>query len=200
MSTLYLFDDIDIKVPMVMTPEEYDALPEGFGAEIVDGVLHPVNRPTSYHQLVLDELGHALKSRVPRDLVVLREVAIRFMDAPLHERHPDLVVARRSGFDPFASKLRPDQVLLVVEVVSPGSETADRIQKPAEYAFYGIPFFWRVEIQRAPVPSESTLTIHTFRHEEGVYRRIEVFGPTAVISVPGLEWAEVPVADLIPRI
>jgi hypothetical protein len=57
-----------------------------------------------------------------------------------------------------------------------------------------------VDIQRAPVQAETTLNVSTFRNDDGVYRRVEVFGPTAVISVPGLQWARMPVADLIPRV
>ncbi len=34
---------------------------------------------------------------------------------------------------------------LVIEVMSPGSITADQVDKPAEYAAAGIPHFWRVE-------------------------------------------------------
>lgn len=47
---------------------------------------------------------------------------------------------------------RPEHVLLVVEVVSPGSETTDRIVKVDQYAKAGIPFFWRIEQAATGVP------------------------------------------------
>ncbi len=40
---------------------------------------------------------------------------------------------------------RPEHVLLVAEVVSPGSETTDRIVKADQYARAGIGFYWRTE-------------------------------------------------------
>jgi Uma2 family endonuclease len=39
----------------------------------------------------------------------------------------------------------PEQVALVVEVVSPGTRRRDRLEKPAEYAAAGIPHYWRIE-------------------------------------------------------
>ena len=39
-------------------------------------------------------------------------------------------------------------VHLVVEIVSPGSVTMDRLAKPALYANAGISAFWRVELGR----------------------------------------------------
>ena len=37
-------------------------------------------------------------------------------------------------------------MLLVAEIVSPGSETTDRIVKLDQYARAGIPFHWRLEL------------------------------------------------------
>jgi Uma2 family endonuclease len=69
---------------------------------------------------------------------------LRLCEDPLLDRQPDVVVyAARTSRDrtiPVAA------VLAAVEVVSPGSETADRREKPADYAEAGIPFYWRVEI------------------------------------------------------
>ncbi|GAA1790951.1 hypothetical protein GCM10009682_11210 [Luedemannella flava] len=66
-------------------------------------------------------------------------------------RSPDVMVrippiegARRTVW------LDPDDVLLVVEVVSAGSEDLDRIIKPREYAEAGVPWFWRVERDGEP--------------------------------------------------
>jgi Uma2 family endonuclease len=42
---------------------------------------------------------------------------------------------------------RPEHCLLVVEVMSPDSVTTDQIDKPAEYAAFGILHFWRVELE-----------------------------------------------------
>ncbi|SEF79336.1 Putative restriction endonuclease [Actinacidiphila yanglinensis] len=62
---------------------------------------------------------------------------------PLTNRRPDVVVYRADRID--AAPMRPEHVLLVVEVVPPGSETTDRTVKPAQYARAGIPVYWRIE-------------------------------------------------------
>lgn len=64
-------------------------------------------------------------------------------DVPLTNRRPDVTVYRAETID--VTPTRPEHVLLVVEVVSPGSETTDRIVKVDQYAKAGIPFYWRVE-------------------------------------------------------
>lgn len=71
-------------------------------------------------------------------------------------RSPDVMVRvpPREGA-PRAVWLDPEDVLLVVEVVSSGSEDLDRIIKPREYAEAGVPWFWRVERDGEP-----TVLIH----------------------------------------
>jgi Uma2 family endonuclease len=50
----------------------------------------------------------------------------------------------------------PTDVALVVEVVSPGSEDIDRIDKHGEYARAGVPRYWRVEREGGAV------TVHQY--------------------------------------
>jgi Uma2 family endonuclease len=38
-----------------------------------------------------------------------------------------------------------EQVVIAVEVVSPGTRKRDRFEKPGLYADSGIPYYWRVE-------------------------------------------------------
>jgi Uma2 family endonuclease len=61
----------------------------------------------------------------------------------LSGRSPDLIVLAR----PIANTvwIDPGDVLLVVEIVSKGSERVDRETKPGEYARAGISHFWRIE-------------------------------------------------------
>jgi hypothetical protein len=47
--------------------------------------------------------------------------------------------------DPDELPVRPQQVILAVEIMSKGSINADRLDKPAEYGVAGIPHYWRVE-------------------------------------------------------
>jgi Uma2 family endonuclease len=67
---------------------------------------------------------------------VATAVDLRLRDVPLLNRRPDIVVYDASV--PDDAVLRPQHCLLVVEVMSPDSVTADQADKPAEYAAAGI--------------------------------------------------------------
>jgi Uma2 family endonuclease len=57
---------------------------------------------------------------------------------------PDVLVTT-SPYDPDRTFYTPDEVLLVVEVVSPESAHRDRMVKVHKYAEAGIAHYWRVE-------------------------------------------------------
>ncbi|MDW5323226.1 Uma2 family endonuclease [Plantactinospora sp. KLBMP9567] len=61
-----------------------------------------------------------------------------------YTREPDVLVYRA---DVASDRhfLLPHEVLLAVEIVSPGTRRTDRFSKPAEYAAAGIAGYWRVE-------------------------------------------------------
>lgn len=61
-------------------------------------------------------------------------------------RSPDILVLRQPA--PAVVWHDAANTVLAVEIVSPGSETLDRVVKPAEYARAGVPHFWRVERDR----------------------------------------------------
>lgn len=55
------------------------------------------------------------------------------------------VVSRRILRRGADARVRPADILIAVQVVSPSSLTMDRVLKPAKYAGAGIPAYWRVE-------------------------------------------------------
>ncbi len=64
---------------------------------------------------------------------------------------PDLLVAG-ADYDPDRTWFTPDEVTLVVEVVSPESAHRDRTVKVRKYAEAGIPHYWLIEEESgAPV-------------------------------------------------
>jgi Uma2 family endonuclease len=69
-------------------------------------------------------------------------------------RSPDIAV-RRSPRQGRTVWIDPADLLLVIEIVSPGSVELDRYLKPVEYAQAGVPHFWRVE-------REGPSTVHMF--------------------------------------
>jgi Uma2 family endonuclease len=115
---------------------------DGLRRELYDGVVHVVPPPGYQHSWRTLALYRVLYATAPDDVFVLHDVGVHVGLRRLFV--PDLTVVDRAtpfhdnGFDPGG-------VLLVVECVSPGSVTMDRIAKPAVYAEQGIPYFWRVD-------------------------------------------------------
>ena len=72
-------------------------------------------------------------------------------------------------------------MLLVVEVVSPGSETTDRIVKANQYAKAGIQFYWRVEQAATGAPLIYTYVLDpaTARYRDG-----EIFTGVVMLTAP----------------
>jgi Uma2 family endonuclease len=123
--------------------EDVLALPDDAPrVELRDGVMFVVPAPTSDHQGIQFLVQRWLYDHCPSDLLVRAELGVAV--AHTHTFEPDVLILRReiSGTSHYFTA---DQVALVVEIVSPGTKRRDRIEKPADYADAGIPFFWRIE-------------------------------------------------------
>ncbi|WP_241268345.1 Uma2 family endonuclease [Streptomyces chrestomyceticus] len=135
-----------------VSAEQYASWPEErcAGVEIVGGVA--VDRPSTSkrHNRLARVLANALDAAAGPDWNADTDFDVRLQDVPLTNRRPDVTVYRAETID--LTPTRPDHVLLVVEVVSPGSETTDRVVKVNQYAKAGIPFYWRVEQAATGVP------------------------------------------------
>lgn len=59
-------------------------------------------------------------------------------------RQPD-VLLHRDDVRLDRAFLRPNDVVLAVEIVSQSTRRIDRFAKPGEYASAGIPHYWRIE-------------------------------------------------------
>ncbi|MEU1087868.1 Uma2 family endonuclease [Streptomyces sp. NPDC005892] len=135
-----------------ISAEQYDSWPEEqcAGVEVVDGMVVVSPSASKRHKRLARTLANALDTAAGRDWNADTDFDVRLQDVPLTNRRPDVVVYRADTID--LSPTRPEHVLLVVEVVSPGSETTDRIVKVDQYAKAGIPFYWRVEQAATGVP------------------------------------------------
>lgn len=119
------------------------------GYELLEGTLLVNPPPGGPHQRVSWVLTGALRAAETPGLMVVQELGVRLPDNTLFipdilVATGDAVMANRSGI------LDPADVALAVEIMSPGSKTADRVTKPAVYAQAGIPSFWRVELEGGP--------------------------------------------------
>jgi Uma2 family endonuclease len=141
-----------------LTAADYEALPEDIcrQIEVVDGGIVVSPSPRRPHQRVVQNLVHLLDSACGPDFSAVIDVDLRLRDVPLLNRRPDIVVYNASV--PNDEVLRPEHCLLVVEVMSPGSVTTDRADKPTEYAQARIKHFWRLEF----ADDESTLTLYRY--------------------------------------
>jgi Uma2 family endonuclease len=173
------------------TTDDLDAMPDdGIRRELLDGVLLVSPSPTDIHQIIAMRLGVALEESCPTNFQVTQAVEIR-----INARRafiPDVLVttdeaARRAG-----RVYQPDEVILAVEIVSPTSQSMDRIAKPALYAAAGIPYYWRVE-------TDDGLSVHTHKIDlvNKVYRPMGMFDAEIAVDEP---WPiTVPVKKLTPR-
>jgi Uma2 family endonuclease len=137
-----------------MTGEDYEALPEEIcrRIEIVDGNVIVGASSRIPHQDLARRLGYEIEQVLPGTRWrVAMDVDLRLREVPLLNRRPDLVVYE--GAVDRSQVLRAEDVLLVIEIMSPGSITTDRKDKPAEYAEARIPHFWRVELDMNDVPA-----------------------------------------------
>ena len=126
-------------------------LPEdGRRYEILDGSLLVSPPPAPRHQRaarrLVDALDDCLGGRAGA-LEALEATGIELVRGPTGRvLVPDVLVARAAAVSAAEAVLHPGDVLLVVEVVSPSSRSADRFVKPRLYAEAGIPAYWRMEL------------------------------------------------------
>ncbi|MFI1911975.1 Uma2 family endonuclease [Nocardia sp. NPDC020380] len=111
--------------------------------ELIDGALIFMMSPQrSWHDRVIRRLTAALEGQVPEGHTVEAQMTVRLSKTSRPE--PDVLIGR-VPYDPDRTQFLPEQVLLLVEVVSDESMERDRETKPFKYARAGIPHYWRVE-------------------------------------------------------
>jgi Uma2 family endonuclease len=115
--------------------------------ELVDGALIVTPRPQFSHSLASGRLHRLLDAQAGAGHVVLIESEVVIdPDFPATVRIPDLMVIHRSAMMPGAYRATPEDVVLAVELVSPGSVHTDYGAKRYEYEQAQIPYYWIVDI------------------------------------------------------
>lgn len=136
----------------LMTLAEWTALPEDndYRYELQEGITLVSPRPGPLHQQAAYRLARQLDEQLPAgwDFLLDIEVVVRAEHPPI-VRVPDLVVTKVGATDP---RLVASDVLLAVEIISPGSRNVDLHLKPFEYAEARIPHYWIVDLD-PPAPS-----------------------------------------------
>ena len=129
-----------------MTLEEWSELPEDVEGELVDGFLVEEEEATLVHEVIVAWLIRKLGDWGEVRGTVIAASNAKFAVAPRTGRKPDLTM--------FLPENLPRNVALVrtvpyvaVEIVSQSARDRrrDRVEKYAEYAAFGIPWYWIVD-------------------------------------------------------
>jgi Uma2 family endonuclease len=134
----------------LLSLDEFDALPEDNSRryELQEGVLIVTPRALPLHQKAAYHLMEALNKQLPPGWDTLDDVEVVTQAGfPARVRVPDVVVTSVEVVQANRPRLTADEVLLAVEIVSPGSHDTDTLVKPVEYAKAGIPHYWVIDLE-----------------------------------------------------
>lgn len=168
----------------LMSLEQWDALEVDPTRrwELSEGTLIMSPRPKVTHQRISKRLIRLLDDHLPDGLEALPEIEVTTSASfPPSVRDPDIVVIRGRTVEGRTVRVPAADVVLVVEIVSPGSRRMDHVMKLHEYATAGIENYWIVDPE---TPSGDRFL--AYRLDGDVYRpvtaldgdRIHVYAPT----------------------
>jgi Uma2 family endonuclease len=175
-----------------MSLEEYLTYDDGTDAryELVDGVLVEMGAESRCNIKIAFFLIEVFLQLVGRGRLGIKEkiqvdseyVSARDPDLIIHSDDSALAIEGRKESCLFLNEPNP---LIVIEVVSPGTESTDNYkrdyeQKPKEYAARGIPEMWLID------PARSVVLVLTLT--DGEYQEATFTGNSVIISptFPGL--------------
>lgn len=139
------------------TEEEFLALPVDRRFELLDGALLVSPSARLRHQRLSSRLWAALDAVVPMGCEVLEAINVRVGAGKI--LIPDLAVVSTPGLD--LTVCEATDVVLIVEITSPGNALADRAVKPQLYAQAGIPHYVRIELGAA----DPSAVVYRLEHE-----------------------------------
>ncbi|MFI5783643.1 Uma2 family endonuclease [Nocardia sp. NPDC051570] len=177
------------------TVEEWlieDQPADGSRLELILGYLYMTPPPTGSHQhatfRLAVRLDDALKAAGRGDLHVLPGVGVRLSTAFRTGVIPDIVVV---DVDVKQTSFAPENIVLAVEVWSPGNSRAERDTKTAAYAGAGVPYLWLVEL-----PDRKPVRFWGYRLGEKGYDQVVYAESGEVVTPPSPIPVDVPTADL----
>lgn len=117
---------------------------EGRRVELHHGRFVVSAAPKPRHQRIADRLRTLLDAAVaPRGLEALTAIGVRVARDVAYI--PDVTITTPVADE--VTSVGAGEATLVIEVVSPGSQRMDRVEKPAALATAGIPRYWRIELR-----------------------------------------------------
>ena len=176
------------------TYEDYLNTPDEVRYELLDGELVRHLSPPLVHQRTLMDLAAPIYTFVEQH--VLGDVFMRPFDVVLWEDgeadvvEPDILfisTEREHILTEANVQGAPD---LVVEVLSPSTESVDRGYKRELYARHGVGEYWLVD------PDARTVTV--LRLGNGEYETAGAYGPGQTLASPTLEGLTIDVGEVFP--
>lgn len=131
-----------------MKSDQFADLPRSdqFRLELLDGEVVMSSRPSPAHQHFSFQLAKELDNWIRENELgmVLPDTQLELDEGWMPV--PDLTFLNKEHLDRIEEKLIRGPVDLVVEVLSPNDERADREIKFEAYAKYGLPWYWIVDL------------------------------------------------------
>lgn len=153
--------------------------------ELTDGVLSVVPSPSGAHQKINSRLIAWLDQHLPESLEALLAVGVAVGHRNTLE--PDGVILH-APVDLEHHFYEPEQVVVAIEIVSPGTKRRDRLEKPAVYASVGIPHYWRIE--------QNPVHIYAYDLVGGRYELVADSGEELKLAAP--HELSLPIRDITP--
>ncbi len=136
-------------------------------ADLIEGEIFMASPATIKHEDFVGFLWAILRLFVKRKnlgIVVGSRVAMKLSEEDGPE--PDLLFVRRERLH----LLRNTEILgpadLVIEIISPGSRHLDAIKKKEQYAAFGVPEYWLIDLYRHEA--------HFWRNEAGEWKDLPI--------------------------
>ena len=163
------------------TKADWDRLPEGFPAQLIDGWLIKEPAPTYDHQRFSSRIHARLVALVGPDQAVHAPLDVVLDDRNVYQ--PDVVVLREP---PVPGQARSAPPLLVVEVLSPATAQRDRTVKRDRLLEAGTAEVWLVDPLRRQIERHDAQGMLEARGDASIASRVlpgftlvpeELFGP-----------------------
>ena len=167
------------------TYQDYLLLPEDRRYEVIDGDLFMTPAPTPYHQLVSKRIERLIDDFVEQNRLGL--VLQAPCDVVLSETdviQPDILFVSAGRLSIVGDKFISGAPDLVVEVLSPATETRDRVAKAKLYAKNGVRELW--------IADPEARTIELLVNSGEGFRREALAGANERLRSVLLEGLEIP--------
>ena len=137
-------------------------LPEGMGAELIDGEFYMVGAPTRRHQKIVGAVFNAIYNHITEHNgaceVYVSPLGVRLFEDDRTYVEPDIsVICDLDKLNEEGCNGAPE---LVVEVTSPGTRSRDCLLKLMKYKSAGVKEYWLID------PERDILDVYYFETEQ----------------------------------